>query len=116
MLPFLSPEGALVSATTAIQPVTAALSSDPYRGAQIIERLFSTFDAASGRLTVVPDEAILKRVGSRKALNIVLLASAVDTGRIPLTLDELRAAIEACVKPEFVELNLKAVDAAVGQE
>ena len=116
MLPYLSPEGALVSATTAIQPVTAALSSDPYRGARVIERLYGAFDAASGRLTIVPDEAILKHVGNRKALNVVLLASAIDTGRIPLTLDDLRAAIEACVKPEFVEVNLKAIDAATGRE
>ena len=60
--------------------------------------------------------AILKRVGSRKALNIVLLASAIETGRIPLTIDDLRSAVEACVKPAFVELNLKAIDIAVGEK
>ena len=114
VLPYLSPDGALVSATTAIQPVAAALSPDPYRGARMIEHLYGMFDAASGRLTIVPDEAILKRVGSRKVLNTVLLASAIDAGRVPLTVDDLRSAVKACVKPAYVDLNLKAIDAVVG--
>lgn len=116
VLPYLSPEGVLVTATTAIQPVTAAMSADPYRGERMLERLSAAFGATPERLAVVADEAILKRVGSRKALNIVLLASAIETGRIPLTIDDLRSAVEACVKPAFVELNLKAIDIAVGEK
>ena len=116
VLPYLSPEGVLVTATTAIQPVTAAMSADPYRGERMLERLIAAFGATPERLAVVADEAILKRVGSRKALNIVLLASAIETGRIPLTIDDLRSAVEACVKPAFVELNLKAIDIAVGEK
>lgn len=116
VLPYLSPEGVLVTATTAIQPVTAAMGADPYRGERMLERLSAAFGATPERLAVVADEAILKRVGSRKALNIVLLASAIETGRIPLTIDDLRSAVEACVKPAFVELNLKAIDIAVGEK
>lgn len=116
VLPYLSPEGVLVTATTAIQPVTAAMSADPYRGERMLERLFAAFGATPERLAVVADEAILKRVGNRKALNIVLLASAIETGRIPLTIDDLRSAVEACVKPAFVELNLKAIDIAAGEK
>lgn len=113
MLPYLSREGVLVTATTAIQPVTAALSADPYRGARIIEQLVGAFEASPDRLVIVPDTALLKRVGSRKALNTVLLASAVATGRLPLTVDDLRAAVQACVKPQFVGLNLKAIDETI---
>ena len=115
VLPYLAPDGMLVTATTAIQPVTAALSADPYRGARIIEQLVGAFEDASGvdRLVIVPDAALLKRVGSRKALNTVLLASAVATGRLPLSIDDLRTAISTCVKPAFIDLNLKAVDVAI---
>lgn len=116
MLTFLSPDGALVSAATAIQPVTAAMSDDPYSGPRMIERLIGAFGGAPERLSIVPDEAILEHVGNRKALNIVLLASAIETGRIPLTIDDLRSAVEACVKPKFVELNLRAIDIAVGEK
>ena len=116
VLPYLSPEGVLVTATTAIQPVTAAMSADPYRGERMLERLFAVFGATPERLAVVADEASLERVGNRRVLNIVLLASAIETGRIPLTIDDLRSAVEACVKPAFVELNLKAIDIAAGEK
>ena len=113
VLPYLADDGMLVTATTAIQPVTAALSKDPYRGTRIIAQLVEAFDDEPDRLMVVPDAALLKRVGNRKALNTVLLASAVSAGHLPLTVDDLRAAIQACVKPAFVDLNLKAIDEAV---
>ena len=60
-LPYLAPGGVLVTATTAIQPVTAALAQ----------------------------------------------------GRVPLTVDELKDAVRACVKPQFVAMNLAAIDTAV---
>ena len=110
MLHYLAKDGVLVTATTAIQPVTAALSANPYRGARIIEQLVGAFEATPDRLVIVPDAALLKRVGSRKVLNTVLLASAIATGHVPLTADDLRSAIRTCVKPQFVDLNLKAVN------
>jgi len=113
MLPYLSRDGVLVTATTAIQPVTAALSSDPYQGTRIIKQIVNAFESEPDRLMVVPDAALLKRVGSRKVLNTVLLASAISLGRLPLTVDDLRAAVQACVKPQFVDLNLKAIDTTV---
>lgn len=113
VLPYLSREGSLVTATTSIQPVTAALSTDPYRGAQVIEQLVRAFEATPERLVIVPDAALLKRVGNRKALNTVLLASAVAIGHLPLSVDDLRSAVQACVKPQFVGLNLKAIDIVV---
>ncbi len=112
MLPYLSPDGVLVTATTAVQPVTAALSKDPYRGETVIDWLRCHFANEPNRLVVVDDAALLEQVGNRKALNTVLLAKALATGHIPLDLNDLRAAIEACVKPRFVDLNLCAIDIA----
>ena len=51
--------------------------------------------------------------GSRKSLNMMLLAVAVAQGRVPLTVDELKDAVRACVKPQFVAMNLAAIDTAV---
>lgn len=113
VLPYLAPDGMLVTATTAIQPVTAALSERPYRGAEMVQRLSEVFEGKLDRLVVVPDKAILKNVGNRKVLNTVLLASAVATGCLPLSLDDLRSAIRECVKPAFVDLNLRAIDTTV---
>ena len=113
VLPYLSTSGTLVTAATAIQPVTAALSSDPHQGPAMLKKLAASFAGRADQLVIVPDDEVLEAIGNRKVLNTVLLASAFATGRLPLTLDDLRNAIRACVKPEFVDLNLKAIDTTV---
>ena len=111
VLPYLAPDGLLVTATTAIQPVTAALSDRPYRADAVLARIERSLEGTSARFVTVDDEALTDAVGSRKVLNTVLLASALRTGAIPLDLDDLRRALEECVKPRFVALNLAAIDA-----
>lgn len=119
VLPYLAPDGLMVSATTSIQPITAALSTEPYLAeatiASLDERLNECAEA-SARFVLVDDEAVLSQVGNRKALNTVLLAFALKTGHLPLSLDDLRDAIRACVKPRFVELNLAAIDLVESKE
>ena len=115
VLPFLAPGGTLVTATTPIQPVTVALSGKSYRVDDVLayvrEQVSSVAHSGScGRFVAVDEGAVLDQLGNRKALNTVLLASALATGSIPLTLEDLRSAIKVCVKPKFVELNLRAID------
>lgn len=115
VLPFLAPGGTLITATTPIQPVTVALSGKPYRVEDVLayvrEQVSSVaYSGSCGRFVAVDEGAVLDQLGNRKALNTVLLASALATGCIPLTLEDLRSAIKACVKPKFVELNLRAID------
>ena len=110
VLPYLGSTGALVTATTAVPAVSSALGSTPYRGAQAIQSLAAAFEQAPERLVIVPDAAILKRVGSRKVLNTAMLASAVSLGHIPLAMDDLYAAVEVVVKPDYIDINLKALD------
>lgn len=140
-LPYLAPGGVLVTATTAIQPVTAALASQPYRAGDVVAALANSLQAEASReqaaeavvttfqdtnapgvegypvLLFVPvdDEALIRKAGpgSRKSLNMMLLAVAVAQGRVPLTIDEVKDAVRACVKPQFVEMNLAAIDTAV---
>lgn len=119
MLPYLAPDGVMVSATTSIQPITAALSTEPYLAETTIASLDERLNecaAAPARFVLVDDEAVLSQVGDRKALNTVLLAFALKTGHLPLSLDDLRDAICACVKPHFVELNLAAIDLVESKE
>lgn len=119
VLPYLAPDGVMVSATTSIQPITAALSTEPYLAEATIASLDERLNecaAASARFVLVDDEVVLSQVGNRKALNTVLLAFALKTGHLPLSLDDLRDAIRACVKPRFVELNLAAIDLVESKE
>lgn len=110
VLPYLAPDGVLVCAQTAIQPVTSALSKDPYRADAVVDALAAKL---GDRFIPVSDAAIMQKVGARKALNMVLLACAVNTGKLPLTMDDLRTAVAACVKPAFVDMNLAAMDTAL---
>ena len=119
VLPYLAPDGVMVSATTSIQPITAALSSEPYLAKATVASLGERLNVRAGeraRFVLVDDEAVLSQVGNRKALNTVLLAFALKTGHLPLSLDDLRDAVRACVKPRFVELNLAAIDLVESKE
>ncbi len=119
VLPYLAPDGVMVSATTSIQPITASLSTEPYLAEATIASLRGRLNgcaAAPARFVLVDDEAVLSQVENRKALNTVLLAFALKTGHLPLSLDDLRDAIRACVKPRFVELNLAAIDLVESKE
>ena len=119
VLPYLAPDGVMVSATTSIQPITAALSPEPYLAKATVASLDERLNVRAGeraRFVLVDDEAVLSQVGNRKALNTVLLAFALKTGHLPLSLDDLRDAIRACVKPRFVELNLAAIDLVESKE
>ena len=119
VLPYLAPDGVMVSATTSIQPITAALSSEPYLAKATVTSLEKRLNVRAGepaRFVLVDDEAVLSQVGNRKALNTVLLAFALKTGHLPLSLDDLRDAIRTCVKPRFVELNLAAIDLVESKE
>lgn len=111
-LEYLAKDGLLVTASTAVQPVTVALSGGAYRADDV---LASLRDKLKDRLVVVDDKGITDTIGSRKVLNTVLLASALQTGIIDLDADDLRRAIEACVKPQFVGLNQHAIDAVANR-
>ena len=113
VLSFLAPNGVLVTATTPIQPVTAALSSVPYRADPVVQRLETQLAGKEASFVAVDDAALVRTIGSRKVLNTLLLARALAAGHVPLDVDDLRHAIEVCVKPAFVQLNLAAIEAVV---
>ncbi|MEF9925876.1 MAG: indolepyruvate oxidoreductase subunit beta [Raoultibacter sp.] len=112
VVPYLKPEGTLVCATTAIQPVSAALSRTPYRAEEVVAHL----EACVPHFIAVDDATICAQVGTRKVLNIVLLARALAQGTLGIGVDDLRRAIPLCVKPRFVDMNLQAIDIACGDE
>lgn len=115
VLPYLAEGGAVVTASTAVQPVTAALSPTPYRASDAcacLRRLIVGAEetaAASTRLVVVPDKELCDGLGTRKALNMVLLGKAAAAGLLPFTVDELQAAMELLVNPRFHDLNRRAL-------
>ena len=109
VLPYLAPAGTLVAATTAV------LSTDPYRATDVVANIQRALEGTKATFISVDDQALVEAAGSRKVLNNLLLAKALQTGCIPISLDDLRSAIAACVKPKLVDMNLRAVDIAVSE-
>lgn len=114
-LPYLALDGLLVTASTALQPVTAALSAKPYTAEAALDGLRATLVARApeAELVVVDDAPILQKVGNPRVLNVVMLACALSQNRVPLSIDELKEAVRVCVKPRFIDMNLRAIDAAL---
>lgn len=108
-LGYLRPGGALVSATSSVQPVTAALSREAYSAGPFLDYLKQ---AVPGCL-LVDDAALIEQIGSPKALNVALLASAIAISDLGITVEELRDAMRASVRPQFIALNDRAIDVAV---
>ena len=113
VLPYVAPTATLVTATTAVQPVTAALSKNPYRAADVVSNIARALEGTQVTFVPVNDAELVKAAGSRKVLNSLLLAKALQTGCVPVSVDDLRCAIAACVKPKLVDMNLRAIDIAL---
>lgn len=108
-LGYLRPGGALVSATSSVQPVTVALSREAYSAEPFLDYLKQ---AVPGCL-LVDDAALIEQIGSPKALNVALLASAIAISDLGITVEELRDAMHASVRSQFIALNDRAIDVAV---
>lgn len=106
VIPLLKRDGVLVTASTVVQPVTAALSQTVYESASVLKALRSR----EGQTIVVDEASLLQEVGNPKALNIVLLAAAMSSGVLDISQDEFRTAVSKCLKPRFVAMNLAAID------
>lgn len=109
VLPYLAPGGTLLSASSVIQPVTAALADSGYSS----ESAVATVRLHVPQAVIVDDRELLARAGGPRVLNVVLLAAAQREGLLGISEEELKAAVAACVKPRFVEMNLAAVDAVL---
>ena len=83
--------------------------------ADLIANMERALAGTQANLVPVDDAALTKAAGSRKVLNSLLLAKASQTGCVPINVEDLRAAIAACVKPRFVDMNLQAINVAVGE-
>ncbi len=114
-LHLLNPAGVMVTARSGIAPTVASFRAPSYNPAEMVAAL----KRSGAHVVDVDDVALCNQLGSRKALNIIMLASALKAVNDPalgsslagvLTLDDMRSVIPACVKPRFVDMNLAAID------
>lgn len=114
-LSLLKPQGLLVTASSGVAPVVSSFKAAPYNPSDMIARL----QESGAYVVVVDDERLCSELGSRKVLNIVMLAKALLAVNDPtyqnalcgkITLEDMREILPLCVKERFVSLNLCALD------
>lgn len=101
---FLKQGGSVIVNKKVVQPVTASLSGKVFSE----EEMISYLEKTAGKVIAVDTDSACRELGSSKVVNMVLLGAASKSGLI--SKDELKSALKLLVKPEFYELNVKAID------
>ena len=101
---FLKSDGTVIVNKKIVQPVTASLSGKTFDEKEMIDYL----QKRAAKVVAVDTEEACRELKSSKVVNMVLLGAASRAGLIPK--DELASAIKMLVKPDFLELNLKAIE------
>lgn len=104
-LPYVKQEGLIVLAQTPRPPIGRA-GDEVYDARALIEELYHL----PYTVVTVDDEALTNLIGSKKALNIIMLASALKEMDGAISLDDMKQVVAACVKPQFLEMNMGAID------
>ena len=126
-LPLLRAGGLVVTATKVMVPASVS-SVTPGRRKRDPHAYQGTYDGSAelaylaqcrdqgylGQLVLVDGDAACQALGSPKVLNVVLLGAALATGRLDVSAQALLDALDALVKPAFLELNKRAL--ALGME
>ena len=101
---YLKEGGSVIVNKKVVQPVTASLSGKAFDEKEMISYL----EKVAGNVIAVDTDQACQDLGSSKVVNMVLLGAASKSGLI--SKDQLKAALKLLVKPEFYDLNVKAVD------
>ncbi len=101
---FLKADGTVIVNKKIVQPVTASLSGKAFDTDEMLDYL----QMSAAKVVAVDTDQACRDLGSSKVVNMVLLGAASRAGFIPM--DELAGAIKMLVKPDFLELNLKAIE------
>lgn len=105
MLPYLKEKGIVVVNPQSVIPVNAVLNEEIYNAGEMLAYLEKKVE----RL-IMPDCAkACKELGSFRVVNMVLLGVALGMGELPITKEDVIDAIHKKVKPQFHEINEKAL-------
>ncbi len=105
MFPYLKKGGTVIVNTHPIMPVTASLGGSDYSGAEMLDYL----DRNADKVVKVDGIKACEEIGSPKVLNMVMLGAAIRSGLLPFSPEDIEQTMRAAVKPQFAELNAKAL-------
>lgn len=101
---YLKKGGTAVINSKIVQPTTASLTGETFE----VENMLKYLQEIGARTVTVNADSMSKKIGSSKVVNMILLGTATQTGVV--TKEEVLDAIKLLVKPDFYELNVKAVE------
>lgn len=108
LLPYLKPDGQVITAGRSVMPVTAALTGGSYDGADMLRYLEDNVQ----NLSVVDTETALAELGNPKVTNVLLLGYAAESGALGLTAEDLKDALKERLPEKLWDVNFKALDYA----
>ncbi len=101
---FLKADGTVIVNKKIVQPITASLSGKAFD----TDEMLAYLQKRAAKVVAVDTDQACRDLGSSKVVNMVLLGAASRAGLIDT--EELKAAIKQLVKPDFYELNVKAIE------
>jgi indolepyruvate ferredoxin oxidoreductase beta subunit len=104
-LHYLKPGGTVIVCSKAVQPVTASLGGTVYDGDEMLAFLKRHVTDCH----VIDGEKICAACGSAKVLNVALIGALAQSGKIDLTLSDMEDVLKRRMKPQYLEMNLKAL-------
>jgi len=90
-----------------LSPFTVTTGSGVYPGLEALQALIR---AKTAKLIAFNAVELAEQAGNILSVNMVLLGALVQTGKIPLSADTVKAAIIARTKSAFLESNMKAFE------
>lgn len=108
LLPYLKPDGQVITASRSVMPVTAALTGGSYDGADMLRYLEDNVQ----NLSVVDTETALAELGNPKVTNVLLLGYAAESGALGLTAEDLKEALKERLPEKLWDVNFRAIDYA----
>ncbi|MEE1227737.1 MAG: 2-oxoacid:acceptor oxidoreductase family protein [Lachnospiraceae bacterium] len=105
LLPFLKKDGAVVSSTRPLMPVSAMIGQSEYDSEAMVTYLKDNVK----NLTLVDSDQALQEIGNAKAMNVLLLGAAVESGQLGLSYDNIRQALHQKLPEKLWDVNERAL-------
>lgn len=108
-LSYLKKDGVVIVNSTPVKPTTEALQETGYDGREMIAFLKKKTDCV-----ILDGASLLEKAGSARCFNIIVLGALAASGRLEIPAEILLEEMEQQIKPQFLELNIKAFH--IGEE
>ena len=90
-----------------LMPFTVNIGQGKYPNLKALQDLIK---AKTSKLIAFNAAELAKKAGNVLAVNMVLLGALIQTGVLPLTVDNVKEAMKRKTKPQFLDSNLKAFE------